>query len=52
MAILNHIKKRLDNRPNIQLPMTSLMEILNNPSSPTIVKVRVQYTCTCTYNYQ
>ena len=40
MGLLNHVKKRLDSRPNIQLPMTSLMNTLRNSSSSTIIKVQ------------
>ena len=39
MGLLNHIKKRLDSRPIIQLPMTSLMNILKSSSSSMIIKV-------------
>ena len=41
MELLTHLSKRLTSRPNIQLPVNSLLEILQNPSSTTIIKVRV-----------
>lgn len=39
MELLNHVIKRLQSRKQVQLPVTSLIDQLNNDKSPPIVQV-------------